>query len=659
MKNKLFTTALLFSFLIAACTYTQKVRDGRFAYDRMQYSVAIPMLQKEYKKAKSTQDKGELAFLLAGSYKITNQPANSIDWYKIAYDNNYGVQALKEYAFALKKNQQYDEAILAFKDLGIEIGSPYEYRREVSACKVATGWEKEKTKAYSIEAVSFNSRNSDYAPTLYKDNQLVFTSDRSASLGEESYNWTGNDFSDLFIVDLKTKSVEPFDDQLNTEFNEGTAVFNKDFSEVYFTRCFGNKKDDNYCKLMMSQKSGDRWTVPVLLNFIQDEINYGHPAISLDGSTLYFSCNSKEGWGGYDIWFSERTSDGWGEPILMGRSINSTGNEQFPFIDKDTLYFSSDFHTGMGGLDIFKTYKINNGAWVPVQNLKPPINSGADDFGYAIDYEAAKGKDILQKGFFTSTRFDGKGGDDIYQFEKRVLPPEPPKPKQPEVAHKMILEGYVLEKIYESPDDPSSQVLGRKPLSQAKVTVKFGKQEKKYPVDNNGFFSFELEENQDYYFLASKTNYLNNEDFFSSKGIAKDPNNPIQKFEIEIVLDKIYLNQEIVLEDIYYDFDKWDIRKDAEPTLDKLLRNLQLNPSLRIQLASHTDCRGSTKYNEDLSQKRAQSVVNYLISKDIDPGRLEAKGFGKNQLRADCICSRCSEDEHQKNRRTTFAILEE
>jgi outer membrane protein OmpA-like peptidoglycan-associated protein len=657
MKKILFSALTLILF-ISACTYTQKVKDGKFAYERMQYAVAIDLLNREIKKAKTQAEKAEKAFLLGESYKYINQLAEATTWYKAAYDYGYGTDALKEYAYALKTNQEYAQAMQAFKELGIEIGSPYEYRKEVAACKIAQEWSKEKSKEYTVELANFNSNNSDYSPTLYKGNKLVFTSDRNASLGDEVYNWTGNDFSDLFVVDLDSKIVEPFDNQLNTEFNEGTAVFTKDFSEVYFVRCFGDKKGDYYCKLMMSKINGDRWSVPVVLNFVQDNINYGHPSISEDGSTLYFSCQSSEGWGGYDIWYSERTPEGWSDPRLMSRSINTPSDEKFPFIDKDTLYFSSNGHTSMGGLDVFKTYRMSNGAWTPPKNLKTPINSGGDDFGYIVDYQSNKSKDVLQVGYFSSTRPEGKGSDDIYRFEKRIPPPEPEKPDEPEVVYKMILEGYVLEKIYATPGDPDSKYLGRRPLNRASVKVTFGDETLTFDTGSDGFFTFELEENTDYNFLGSRDGFLNNETTFSTKGIGKDPNFPVQKFEVELVLDQILIDKEIVLEDIYYDFDKWDIRKDAEPSLNRLAQTLKLNPDLIIQLGSHTDCRGNDRYNQDLSQKRAQSAVNYLITKGIASERLIAKGFGESDPKADCACSRCDEEEHQENRRTSFRILE-
>ncbi|HFA50606.1 MAG TPA: flagellar motor protein MotB [Bacteroidetes bacterium] len=657
MKSVL-TAILLFAVFASACTYTQKVKDGDFAFDRKQYAVATGLLEKEFKKEKSRVQKGKKAYLLGESYRLLNKPASASDWYKRAYDNGYGVDALKGYAFSLKAMQQYTEAMQAFKDLGIEIGSPYEYRREIAACKVALGWANEKRRAYRVQPVDFNSHSSDYAPSIYKGRKLVFTSDRSAATGDDTYNWTGSDFSDLFTADLSTNSVEPFDGQINTPYNEGTAAFNGDFTEMYFTRCFGNKKEDNFCKLMVSKRSGDHWTVPAALGFVQDKINYGHPALSADGQRLFFSCNSDEGWGGYDIWVSQRTAGGWAEPKLMGRSINTIGNEKFPCLDGDTLYFSSDFHPGMGGLDIFKTWQMANGAWVPVKNLKAPINSGADDFGLVVDHEGQKTGDVLEVGYFSSNRPDGTGSDDIYRFEKRVLPPEPEKPKPEIVDYKLVLEGYVLEKIYTSPDDPDSKVLGRKPLEGATVKVSFGENKKEFTVGSDGFFTFEMDEDTDYHFIGSKGGYLTSETAFSTRGIGKDPDKPVQTFEVELVLDRIFVNKEIVLEDIYYDFDKWDIRDDAKPSLIKLARNLELNPNIRIELSSHTDCRGKNAYNLELSQKRAQAAVDFLVGLGISADRLQAKGFGESVPKANCLCNRCSEEEHQLNRRTAFKILD-
>ncbi len=662
MPKQILLFLLSVMFLTSACTYVQKIKDGTTAFERKQYKVAIPMLKREHKRAKSRVEQGKLAFLIGESYKLTNQSDEAIQWYLTAYDNAYGVDALREYAYALKRTQQYTDAIRAFKDLGNEIGSPYEYRREIQGCEIALKWLEEGAyEEYTIDRVGFNTRASDYSPSIYLGNALVFTSDRPESMGEEAYNWTGKDFMDLFIVDLNTNDVTPFEAPINTPNNEGSVTFSRDFNEMYFTRCFGDENNAAYCKLMMSKKDGNSWTVPQVLSFIEPGVNYMHPALSADATTLYFAALHPDGWGGYDIYTSTRTLEGWDVPKLMSRTVNTIGNEVFPFIDGDTLYFSSDFHNGMGGLDIFRTYKFKNGDWTPVFNLKAPINSGADDFGYIVDYRAPIiDPKVIHKGYFTSTRDDSKGLDDIYQFERRVPPPPPlPDPTKEEapIVYKMILNGYVLEKIYEDPNNPNSKILGRKPLNGANVQIYIGDKKEEIQVGEDGLFKLELMEETDYQFFATREGYLNNDEKFSTKGIAKDPDNPTLNFELEVVLDKIFKDKEIVLENIYYDLDEFFIRNDAKPTLNELADILVQNPTIKIELGSHTDCRGNARYNQDLSQKRAQAAVDYLIDTGVDPSRLNAKGYGKSAYAIDCVCSRCTEEEHQANRRTTFKIV--
>jgi outer membrane protein OmpA-like peptidoglycan-associated protein len=647
---------------ITACTYTMKIRDGRTAYERKQFAVAAKMLPGEIKKLDSRVEKGKLAFLLADAYIQLNRPSDAVEWYQTAYDYGYGVEALEGKAYTLKRMERYEEAILAFRDLGFEIGSPYEYRREISACEVAQGWKDIERQEYRITNAAFNTGDADYAPVLYKDNSLVITSDRSTATGEDTYNWTGNDFSDLFLVDLSSGDVTPFEEAVNTPDNEGTIAFNEDYSMMIFTRCTSPSEDqDAYCQLYVSERNGARWSRPRPLSFQDDNVNYMHPVLAPDGSKLYFSANHPEGWGGYDIYVSTWLGDDWDVPRLLGRSVNTPGNEQFPTLDRDTLYFSSNRHNSMGGLDIFRSYEMANGNWAPAFNLKPPINSGADDFALVIDRSQPTIGDVVQRGYFSSSRYSGSGRDDIYTMEKVILPP-PPEPDEPEVTEEVEpivkLDVYVLEKIYQDPTDPNSRVLGRRPLPGASLALEVGNTADEVTVGEDGKYSIELEEGKVYEFLAKKEGYLNNDATFSSQGIAPSPDNPVQTYELEIELDKIFLDREIVLENIYYDFDKWDIRQDAEPTLDELTRNLRLNPEINIQLASHTDCRGNDRYNQQLSQRRAQSAVDYLIAQGIDEDRLSAVGYGEEQPAVDCICARCTEDEHQSNRRTTFKIVE-
>ena len=632
-----------------------KIQDGAMAVDRKQYAVAVPMLKKEFDKAKTRIEKGKIAFLLGQAYNGLNQGSDAINWFKKAYDNQYGIDAFEAYAYALKQDEQYEEAGLVFKELGLEIGSPYQYRKQITSCKVAAEWKAEERKEYQVEVMAFNSAASDYAPTLLSPTKLAFTSDRKTATGEDDYNWTGQDFSDIFVVDLASNQVENYSTYINTDANEGTIAISPDGNKIYFTRCDAPKGEDAYCKIMSSEKTLDGiWSPPQMLAFQKTGINYMHPALSTDGQTLYFSSNDDEGWGGYDIYSITFKKNKWEDPKRLSRSINTPEDEQFPQLDGDTLYFASSGHTGMGGLDIFKSYQLASGSWTSPWNLKTPINSGSDDFGFIVNRYAKTDGNIIESGFFSSRRGD-VGRDDIYEFKRVKLPPLPIKEN---IVYKNVLDVYVVENIYDNPTDPNSKILGKRPLPGSTILVKIGSQERSFDIDETGKISLQLQDNKRYNFFASKEGYLNNNGRFSSYGLGKDPSQPEQLFEVEILLDKIFLNQEITLDNIYYDFEQSYIREDAQPTLLKLTQLLKDNPTIRIQLGSHTDCRGGDQYNADLSRRRAQAAVDFLIENGIDASRLEARGFGEQNPFIDCLCSRCTEEEHQANRRTTFRILE-
>jgi peptidoglycan-associated lipoprotein len=660
--NKTLLLIGLFS-MIYGCTYTLKVKDGKTAYDLKQYAVATNFLQKEFIKAKTKGEKGKIAFQLGESFRQLHNDTKAATWYKQSYDNASNLDALREYTYCLKRSENYKEAAAAFKNLGLEVGSPYEYRREITACNVAAAWiDDAKYSGYTVEAAGFNSAAADYSPSVIEGGKVVISSDRTTSTGDANYTWTGNKFSDLYIVENNT--ARNFDKQINTPFNEATAAFSGDNTDMFFTKSGGELEAIQTTKIYYSKRVGSAWTTPEILPFCKEKINYSTPSISKDGKTLFFASNDTEGWGGYDLYECKKTSDGFVEPKIIGRSLNTQGNEAYPYSDGDTLYFSSDFHTGMGGYDIFKTYRLNDGSWSSPQNMKFPVNSGSDDFGYTIDNQTIRSEGIIQQGYFTSNRVGGKGGDDIYKFERKtplprpiVIVPDKPKDNKP-IVYKNFLDIIVLEKVFQFTDNPNSKVMGRKPLSESKVSVLMNGKRRELTVNTEGVASLELDTDMDYNLTGTHEGYLNNSGKFTSKGLGKDVSNPIQRFEVEIVLDKIYKNKEITLDNIYYDYDKWDIRSDAQPTLNRLAETLLENPSVKIQLSSHTDCRGKDDYNGILSQKRAESAVNFLISKGIPTERLTAKGYGESSPAAPCDCAKCTEDQHQVNRRTTFKVLE-
>jgi outer membrane protein OmpA-like peptidoglycan-associated protein len=606
--------------------------------------------------------------MLANSYSILNNSENAKKWFLKSYELGGNPEDLKSYAFKLKELEEYDEAAKAFEDLIAQTGDAFLWRKEVAACNQAKAWKKnaaEKSE-FKLNSETWNSNAADYSPTVYKNNQLIFISDRTSSTGDEKYKWTGQDFSDLFIKDENGK-VTAFDAAFNSPYNEGPITFNQDFTEAYFSRCgSGDKSGTDDCKIMFAEFNGTNWSKPAPLKEVMIEnTNYSYPMLSADGETLYFSTDILDGFGGFDIYYAKRTETGWDLPENVGSSINTEGNEIAPHLDNDTLYFASDFHVGMGGLDVFKTFKSRAGRWSPLQNLKAPINSGADDFGYIVDYQSAKEDTVLQVGYLTSNR---NGTDDIFKFSKVVLPPEkviPPPVEEiidttPVVVNdpfRYILEIKTIASEYVIQDDPSSGVVGKTALPNTTIQITVGNESITKETNENGELEIDIELGKFYNIFGSKSGYLNNSNNFSSRDIKKDENKRIRRFKVELELNKVIKGKEFTLENIYYDFSKYEIREDAKPTLDMLVRMLRENPETKIQLSSHTDCRGNDAYNEWLSQKRAESAVNYLIEKGVDVDRLTAKGYGETRPTNTCSCNNCSEEEHQANRRTTFTIL--
>ena len=657
------TLLLLLLTFTTGCTYTAKITDGKTAIERKQYAVAVPMLKREFKKAKSRKDKGAVAMNLGIALRETGQDTEAADWFQTAYDNNAGPDALREKAAALKRLERYEEAIEVYTTLGFEIGSKYEFRKDIEGAEQAIKWREEaaagKERAFTVQPAKFNSRASDYGPTLL-DDQIVFSSDRGGGESADKYNWTGRGFTDIYTADLTGGGVEPFSEAINSPDHEGSTAFTSDGNTVYFTRCISpGKREDAFCGIYSAERRpGGGWSAITKLNFVKPGINYLHPAVSADGNRLYFSAAMEDGWGGYDIYVANRNTEDntWGDPILMNRAINTQGNEQFPTLDTDTLYFASDGLVGMGGLDIYRTHPMENGRYSAPKNLGIPVNSGADDFAFTIVKRMGSGLNAKTLGFFSSARPGGQGSDDIYEFSQRKLPPPPPSDEP--IVFKNVLDVTIVEKIYEDPSNPKSAIRGLRPVPNATIIASIGDQSRTVNTNEEGQLSLVLVDDQQYEFRAEREDYLAAEGSFSSRNLPQDPEAPNQRYELELEIERIFPNAEIVLENIYYDYDESFIRNDAEPTLNELTAVLQRNPGIKIELGSHTDCRGPERYNQTLSQARAQSAVTYLIENGIDAARLTARGYGEEQPVAECICERCSEGEHQRNRRTTFRILE-
>ena len=503
--------------------------------------------------------------------------------------------------------------------------------------------------AYKVDELKeLNSRESDFSPAYARDDfgVIYFTSSRDDAAGNKTHGATGQSFTDIFEsrVDKKSKWSTPVPvEEINSDFEEGTPAFSSDYREIYFTRCEAGKREQKGCVIMYSKRTGDAWSDPKNLGILPDSVVAAHPALSPDGLTLYFVSDIEGGFGKKDIWKSTRAKEGdtWSKPVNLGPDINTPGDELFPYCREDgTLYFSSDGQIGMGGLDIFSAQPQPDGSWV-IRNLKPPINSFADDFGITFENQE-------ERGIFSSTR-KGKGDDDLYSFE---LPPL-----------KFNVTGLVK-------DEKSGAAI---PGSLVQLIASDGSN-LQAETGNSGDFKFALKAAVDYIFLASKRGYLNGKEKETTKGQEKS-----RDFMVTILLTAI--DKPIELPNILYDFGKWDLRPESMVSLDKLVETLLDNPNVTIELMSHTDSRDTEEYNQELSQKRAQVVVQYLIEKGIAPERLSPKGYGESTpkvvdpdivkqnpfLRAGTplteqyINSLATDEEkeiaHQINRRTEFRVL--
>lgn len=651
-------------FFIFSCTYTEKIKDGDTAYNRKQYSVAIPMLTQEHKKAKTPQDRGKKAYQLAESYRRVHQYEKAAEWFEKATAERYSTDAPLKQAQMLQQAQKYDEAIAAYRIAGRDAGNANKYMEQIVACRTAKQWLADaKINDYLVETLPINNAATDFSPIVISKDLVLFSSDRAKSEGKEKYKWTGQKFFDLYSWERATDSVKRYQlPAINPKYHQGNLIYNKDQTKLFFTQCGSdNQKDIDFCKIMMSEKKSEGWTEPKELRLGADNYNYMHPCLDPNEKWMIFASNDKQGFGGYDLYISlwVPSENRWSEARNLGAAINTKGNEVFPYLDGDTLYFSSDGHPGMGGLDIFKAARVFD-RWKDPVNLKAPLNSGADDFGLVMDPYARKTEEQIQIGFFASNRKGGKGSDDIYRFVKR-LPKEPEIPvviDSPLIVFKLNFEGVAKERIFKQPGNPNSEIVGYKNLMGA--TVRFSTPDTAWSVgsDVDGTFSANLQTGRLYILQTTKDGYFSANDTVSTLDIVLTEANPIQEIRKEVFLTPIYKGKEIVLKDVKFDYNKWDIRPDAASELDKLVLLLKENPELKILMTSHTDCRGSDRDNMLLSQRRAESTMQYLIAKGISENRLQAKGYGESTPAVACECGSCTEDQHQENRRTSFVILE-
>lgn len=657
-KNFLIGGAFCFTLILGmACSFTQKIKSGDMAVAYKHYAQAILLYHDEYNRAPSRDIQAEKAYRLGLCFLELDDQVQASKWLRTAYDLGYGDEALLKFALTLKNLQRYDQAIGIYEALLDQNPTRDSLKRDILSCQRALDWLR-MPQEFKVENLPLNTPSAEFSPALYVNGQLVFASDQIVSRGEKTYHWTGADFMDLFVGFPGDEHPENFSPKLNTTANEGTVTFSSDFQTMYFTRCTGENDEDGKCKLYVSYRTYNDWSDPILLPFVLPGFNYQHPALGGSDSILIFASDAAitGAIGQFDLYYTRLEPTGnWIPPLNLGRRINTESNEKFPFMDQDTLYFSSDQIGGMGGLDIYKSWVMNDGSWAPPLNMKHPINSGADDFGFIVDRSNVLNTGEVFHGYFTSSRPGGAGRYDLYRFKQvDVIRPvdssvvsSQPKP----IELSLFLAIRVLTPQREDEQDPNSKILGNRPLANAPMTVN----RKNYRTNADGLLLIPIEFNTNYSISATFSGYLSNT--LEVAAPAPDSSQLTRTINREILLDKLFAGKEINLSDIYYDYNEWFIRDDARPSLNRLIKLLKDNPTLNIALSSHTDCRGTDEYNLDLSQKRAQSAVDYLISAGINANRLTAQGLGESQLVNRCQCEQCTEDEHQQNRRTTFTII--
>lgn len=641
----------LFAGLLSATIIIQSCSSGkgsmaaaREAFAKKEYAIAGENYKAVYSKTKNKDEKNECSFKTAECYRLANDMKNAENWYnRTVKADPKNTEAQWRLAQTLKGNQKFTEAIVAFNEYKKQAPADQRADAEIKGCENALKWKNEKSR-YVVENVkSLNTKWSDFAPVWYKKDQLFFTSDREGGAAKARYGWTGNNYTDEYSVKFKIDRKNPNNIKydipvlvdkanVNGKFNDGVVAFDARFGTIYITKCnYENNGKGKNCRIYVSTGSGAEWSAPEPLSFSTDSFTCGHPFLSKDGQTLYFSSDMPGGYGGKDLWFVTYSKKGksWGDPVNLGATINTEGDEMFPFLHEDgTLYFASNGHVGLGGTDIFYT-KGEAQDWSTPVNMKSPINSGADDFAIILDK-------TKETGYFSSTREGGKGQDDIYRFHMNPLI--------------FTLSGIARDSIT------------RKELSNTVLTIKNSNDTAPLVIktDNKGYYKITLKAKTDYSLFGAHEDYYDSKHYDSITTRDLEVSTDLVQ---DLELNPFDYESAFTLEGIYYDLDKANIRPDAKPILDTVVYLLNHYPKIRLELGSHTDCRADSAHNRDLAQRRADSAVAYIVTRGIDAERLVAKGYGESSLVNDCGCEgkfvtrHCTEEEHQMNRRTTIKLL--
>lgn len=643
------------SMFLTGCGADQALKKGDKFYAMGEYYDAANQYKKAYSQtpAKERQQRGQRALKMAECYRRINYTQKAIAAYNnaIRYKQTDSMTYLY-LAQQLMKNAQYKEAEKQFQTAldSMDNNASTELRTLATtglrSAQKAPEWKKEGSD-YTIKRENlFNSRRADYSPVLGgEDNdRLFFTSTRNQAKGDELSGITGTKNADIFYSQKDDKGKwqrpEVIDTELNTDWDEGACCLSPDGRTMYLTQCKTDPDYPRFATIVTSQRSDAAWSKATELKMTNDTLStFAHPAVSPDGQWLYFVSDMPGGMGGYDIWRVRLTTNGVGGVENVGAPINTAGDEKFPtFRPNGDLYFSSDGHEGMGGLDIYIA-KPNSNGW-RIEHPGFPLNSQGDDFG--MTFEGMK-----NQGFFSSNRGDGKGWDHIYSFYN------------PEIIQ--TVKGWVYEQDgYE--------------LTQAVVyMVGNDGTNMKLSVKGDGSFTQEIKAGVDYVLLGTCKGFLNHQEHIKVEPVKKS-----EEYVLQFPLASI--TAPVLIDNIFYDFDKATLRPESASALDELVVLLKENPNVTIELSAHTDYKGSAEYNKRLSQRRAESVVKYLTEHGIENERLTPVGYGKempkmirkkvaerypflkeNDVLTEEYVKTLKDDEqeqcNQLNRRTEFRVL--
>ena len=631
MKLYRFASVLLTILLIATCNLNAQIlRDADNLFRDCQYEKSLEAYKKGIKKLSSNRVEIQRAtFRIAECYRIMGDLKKAEQQYLRLEKKNYQKDnpiILYHLGNIYNLRGDYDQALSYYNKYKKRAPEDARADTAIAGCQNAKMWLENPTR-YEVENLKkFNTRDDEWAPRWgnnEKRNSIIFTSNREGSAGKGTDQWTGVSFSDIYVSNKpKSKNtdwpgewspVKAYDQGgvLNSDVNEGEASCNRKGTVLYFTKCPQDKKKVQGCYIYKSLKKGNSWGEPELVVLGDSAYNYVHPFISDDELTIYFASNKPGGEGGYDIYKATRSkkSAKFSNITNLGKNVNTPGQEVFPSMRNDQeFYFSSDGHPGMGGLDIFLSRIDNNGNFGPAENLMSPINSAGDDIGIMFDENEAidpqSQSPYMAKGYFSSNRAGGKGGDDIYYFLLRPLV--------------YTIAGFVKDASNLQPIDGATvEIVGSDGTTY------------KTKTDVKGYYKFDKDKilgNTTYSMVTTRSGYYAENNTASQTTVGLSENTDLkQDFKLTPLP-----REPIVLPEILYDFDKWELKPQYQDSLLFVYDIMTQNPTLVVELRSHTDNRGNDEYNEELSQKRAQSCVDYLINeKGVDKNRISPKGYGE------------------------------